>query len=1188
MHPRSPEHPLLTLLLSICCSLSPLSSHAQTLLPEMTTFPPSTYNAHNQALCVQTLHDGRTAFGTVRDVFIHDGETFRHIPLEGGKVVFSMDRAPGDRLFVGGQNLMGVIEPDSSGFLNYRSLQHLLPDSLKDFGIIWNTLRTEKGAVYFNSHDHIFLYQNDTLKVIHPENQFYRLYHPDSRPITLDVDNGLFRLRGTEKEYLKGSRDLPPEREIHSILRTPKDSGKWTVFIGKHGLFHYDPGQGKIKSYPDDPEYVPEGGWAGAKIYTACRLNPKKNPYGAAFAVGTDHQGIFLLNEKGKIALQLGEEEGIPAEQVWSVAQEEGGDLWAATDNGIALVHTGVPFTVAPEELLFSRNVGDISRPTPDSPLFLATNQGIYRWEEKSEGFTLVEGTKARCTDFLPFPENIAPSAPNENKTKHEGPSSLLVTGTHAGILSIDLTSGKEGPPQKAEEILSVYCRSLTQLPFQANDGETPLVLAGGRDGLFVFSPGVLSEKGKTEPRLAIKKIPEGINTVGADRMGGGPDSLRLWASMRTKGVLEVTVDTSFSGYRTTHYDTTDGLPKGPIRVFPDSSGKGVVFGSDKGLYAFQNDRFVPYCHYGKIFCDGSRQIFRLKKGLNGELWINDWKGGRIKHLLPGKETFHIDSILFRGLDIGGIKAIHPEKEQVWLGGPEGLASYHPGVEDDHDRPWDCLIRKVSGSGDSLLFGGNLPAEDTSIEGVLELPYSMNRLEFHYAAPFTDEQEKVTYSHRLVGFDTAWSKWSDQTRKEYTNIPEGNYTFKVKAKNVYGVESSTSKYRFTVRPPWYRTWTAYGCYSLTGFGLIWLLIRLNSRRLAAQKQRLERIVEERTQEIREQKEQIEKQKEKVEEQQKETEKQKQEVEKQKDEVERAHQKLEETHKSLEESHREITASIDYAQKIQNALLRSEEYASDHLPEHFILFKPQATVSGDFYWAKEQGGYLYLAAIDCTGHGVPGAFMSMLGINQLNEIMAAKELPTPGEVLTDLRERVVSELRSSDPEGGAKDGMDAAMVKIPLVEDQNSKRVEFAGANNPLYVVKEAAAEAIPEVAFYRQGERIEADEGTVRPFKKSPDGFEIKGDKMAVGYEPDTAEAFTTAVLEVPPGGMLYMFSDGYADQFGGPKGKKFRYGPFKELLARIHTMSSEEQKWELDRIFEDWKEGQEQVDDVCVVGVRV
>ncbi|MFB6258489.1 MAG: triple tyrosine motif-containing protein [Flavobacteriales bacterium] len=671
---------------------------------------------------------------------------------------------------------------------------------------------------------------------------------------------------------------------------------------------------------------------------------------------------------------------------------------------------------------------------------------------------------------------------------------------------------------------------------------------------------------------------PEPIKFLGRERTED-PDSVRVWGGMSSKGAVRISIDPSLEQSRSELFNTTDGLGKGPTSIFRDPQGEGVLFGSGKKLMKYRNGRFEPTCRYGELYCKGEHQPYILKKGPNEEIWVNDTKGSPIKRLIPESEGYRMDSIPFRGLDLGNIRTMLPERERIWFGGDKGLACYFPDQKKEYDVPWECRIREVRGSNDSLLFGGTfseLTSKGTDSvrvpireqpEGMHPvLPYAENRFFFEYAAAFPDRQEKVRYRYRLFGFDTAWSKPTKKTEKEYTNLPEGRYTFKVKAENVYGDTSSIASYRFRILPPWYRTWWAYGGYGAAGLTFVWLLVRLNGRRLRVQKERLERIVNERTREIREKNQALEEEKREVQ-----------------------HQK-----EKVEEAHQEITQSIDYAHKIQDALLQSEEPVSEHLPEHFILFKPQSQVSGDFYWGKEHKGHFYLAAIDCTGHGVPGAFMSMLGISQLNEIMNTDKVLTPGQILTDLRERVVRELSGSDPESTAKDGMDAAIVKIPIGNsnsNSNSKggvEVEFAGAQNPLYVVRKGIVDEPPEVSMEYQGKAIEGD--PVKPFKKSPDGIEIKGDGQPVGYDEYAKDAFTTVKLQLRKMDMLYFFSDGYADQFGGPKSKKFRYGPFKQLLASIHEKPLEEQKQELDRTFEDWKaEGQqEQIDDVVVIGLRL
>ena len=257
---------------------------------------------------------------------------------------------------------------------------------------------------------------------------------------------------------------------------------------------------------------------------------------------------------------------------------------------------------------------------------------------------------------------------------------------------------------------------------------------------------------------------------------------------------------------------------------------------------------------------------------------------------------------------------------------------------------------------------------------------------------------------------------------------------------------------------------------------------------------------------------------------------------------------------VDEKNKDILDSINYAKRIQQALLKEEEHVSAHLPEHFILFKPKDIVSGDFYWSMEKHGHLYLAAVDCTGHGVPGAFMSMLGIAFLNEITALERLLTPAEVLDRLREKIIKELSQTGKEGESKDGMDISLVRLNL----SSNELQWSGANNPLWIIKTS-----------------------------SDDISEIKPDKQPIGFHPQS-KPFTLHTIQLQKQDTVYLFTDGYADQFGGEKDKKFTYKRKKKLLHSIQNKTMQEQKDILLESLEAWKGKYEQIDDVCVIGMRI
>ncbi len=253
-----------------------------------------------------------------------------------------------------------------------------------------------------------------------------------------------------------------------------------------------------------------------------------------------------------------------------------------------------------------------------------------------------------------------------------------------------------------------------------------------------------------------------------------------------------------------------------------------------------------------------------------------------------------------------------------------------------------------------------------------------------------------------------------------------------------------------------------------------------------------------------------------------------------------------------EKHRLITDSIHYAKTIQNAMLQGENHVNKNLPDHFVFFQPKDVVSGDFYWSKIVDGYCYFASVDCTGHGVPGGFMSVLGISLLNDILFDHYLLTPAEILDKLDQRVIEELDQSDKEGSSKDGMDISLSRINL----KTLELVWSGAHNPLYI--------------FRNGELIE-----------------LKPNKQPIGYY-EYGKPFDNKNLQLQKGDMIYSSTDGYPDQFGGVKGKKLKSSGFKNLLSKIQLLSTKEQKKYLERHFMEWKGENEQVDDACVIGMRI
>lgn len=303
------------------------------------------------------------------------------------------------------------------------------------------------------------------------------------------------------------------------------------------------------------------------------------------------------------------------------------------------------------------------------------------------------------------------------------------------------------------------------------------------------------------------------------------------------------------------------------------------------------------------------------------------------------------------------------------------------------------------------------------------------------------------------------------------------------------------------------------------------------------------------------------------------------ITKQKEEVEQQKMLVEQQKAIVEEKNKDITDSIHYASRIQRALLTSQEYIGKYVKEYFVLFKPRDIVSGDFYWAfNDVNSVFHIACCDCTGHGVPGAFMSLLNISMLNETVVEKGVYKPDQILNDIRENIIKALNPKGLDSESKDGMDCAYCAI------DTKGMLYAAcANNPIWIVKAPSHASL--FGHEMELQKVLSD----REDLGGADRFvEIPPDKMPVGMQYGTQKPFTLHQVQLNKGDCIYMFTDGYADQFGGPKGKKFKYKQLQEKLLAISSLPMAEQKTILDKTIDDWKGHLEQVDDVLIIGIRV
>ncbi len=522
-----------------------------------------------------------------------------------------------------------------------------------------------------------------------------------------------------------------------------------------------------------------------------------------------------------------------------------------------------------------------------------------------------------------------------------------------------------------------------------------------------------------------------------------------------------------------------------------------------------------------------SNTVSFVRPDLDGNLWIGTNKGIDkldLNRFINQKEislTHYGKYEGFNNLQCNPNSFFADNDGKLWIGTNNGVMIYNPRLDGNKN-----LVEPITQLTGIRLFLNpvDLSKYSDSIKNGLPvnfvLPYSENHVTFDFIGISQTDPEKVKYQFKLEGADNEWSPESKETKATYSNLAPGKYTFVLKAKNSDGVwNSKPLTFSFQIISPiWKRPWFFLTLMVIGVIG-IYMVIKIRERRLRFSKRLLERQVSLRTKELFDEKE-----------------------------------KLQVLNSEIDEKNKAITDSIHYAKRIQQALLPSDTSMKQIFPDSFVFFRPKDIVSGDFYWMEQWGHQTLIAAVDCTGHGVPGAFMSIVGHNILTHAVNVLGLTKPALILNETNKQLSRKLNQNPLEAKVRDGMDIALCSI----NYTKSTMEYAGANNPVWMI--------------RNNEVIE-----------------IKGNKFPIGvYMGEEFQKFTNHEWELQKGDYIYIFTDGYADQFGGEKGKKFKYKEFQKMLLDNHKKPMVEQKLLLERAFDEWRGSLEQVDDVLVIGIRI
>ncbi len=811
-----------------------------------------------------------------------------------------------------------------------------------------------------------------------------------------------------------------------------------------------------------------------------------------------------------------------------SIVKDKTGNIWVAGNNGEGLFrydedkrayisykrsHTG-------NSIDFNEDFCNSLYVSAENILWVGTNNGVGYYIPEKRNFVIYKDTANRAANMV---MSIARDA-----------GGRLWIGTNgSGLRVYDETTRTYS--QNNELTRAIHNISIISLFIDKGDN-----LWIGTWGSGVIGYNLLTEKIINIDSLNIAITKTSVTGITQDHTG------KIWIATYDKGVFvydekhstidRITVNNGLSdnhvyGFMEDSQNNmwigTDGggvncySPEGKISIIKKTTGNNSLssntvncmyedkagnlwLGTSIGLnkYSISQKKFTHY-----FMKDGlpNDYIYSILPDKDGNLWISTNKG--IARLNPN--IVNEAGSAFKNFDKGdGLPSdefnqgafLKTADGRMYFGSTTGIVSFIPEqvTGNMHEPP-------VSITSCELFGKEYLPDTLVSEKKHLELSWKNNTISFSFIGLDYEMPSENKYKYILEGADADWSLPTTHHWANYMQLPPGHYVFRVKACNNDGVWSQVgAAISINIVPPFWKTNWFYASSIILILGGLFGFIKYRTRRIEKEKKVLEAKVEERTHE-------------------------------------------------LAQKNRDITSSIEYAKRIQQAILPPLEEIKQYLPDSFVLYLPKDIVSGDFYWFGEQDNKLIMVAADCTGHGVPGALMSMIGHNLLNQIVLEKGITKPSTILNNLNTMVQTALKQGISTIDTTDGMDVALC----VFNKNTGEVEYAGANRPLII----------------------AGSGELK--KVDPDKMPIGGSQIGLH------RTFTNHTHKLQKGETLYIFSDGYADQFGGDKGKKFMIRRFLETLQEIKNLPVNEQENHLLKTILTWRGDFEQVDDILVIGIK-
>ncbi len=781
-------------------------------LPFITNFRPREYAGPPQNWDFVEDARGVMFVGNTAGVLEFDGNTWRMIPTRNRTAARSLGMDATGRIFVGAKNEFGYLAPDANGLLRYVPLEDLVEPSARSFSDVWNVLPTPEG-VYFQTREYLFLYDGKTVKTLKADTSFtlawkirgrIHLYERGIGPVVLE--KGRFKPLAGAGKFTK---------ELVNFM-LPWGAGQSILLGTSHqGLFLYDGWD--ILPFPTDAD----ADLARITISHGAILRDGN------LAVAGIRGGAWIFDRQGRLLMRLDRQGGLQEEFVNRVFVDRSSRLWLGLNRGLARVEWPSPFTTFGEDSGLEGTVNALTRHA--GLLYAGTSKGLFvlgRDRPNSATgpaaipaggplwrFRRVDGIRGQVWGFRPVKGRLF-ACSNAGLFEARGDRAVLAFST----------AGER----------DAFCL----VPSRRDASRYFLGLAGGV-ALLRWN----GARWKDEGRIPDLKVEA--------RTLAEADDGALWVGTQSSGVRRVTPGPGGT-LGVEAFGLAQGLPS-LAHDFVKELSTGLVFTTHAGFYRFNEvtRRFQPDPRFATLFPQGPRYPDGVVEGPGGRIWMHAHDEGTQERdtgyaaAAPGL-PFRFEKGPSRRLGDATVYAILPEEDgAVWMGGPEGLVRYDPGQE--FRLPWNTgpLVRRVTGPGRQTFFGG-----EGAWNGSDRLPFASNTLRFEFAAPGGSPESATQYRVRLEGYDRAWSPWTSETFRDYTNLPEGSYRFLVAARNGDGQVAPASAVSFRLLPPFYRTWWAYMGYVALGALSLNLVIQWRLWRSRLARRVLVRKVVERTEQLR--------------------------------------------------------------------------------------------------------------------------------------------------------------------------------------------------------------------------------------------------------------------------------------------------------------------------------------------------